>query len=713
MILIIAYSPFYLRSMRKILLLLCFISTISVGFSQHLQCGTDQFVQEQISNNVEQEDLIYSVPEDVLNYNDSKHGKKAVVTIPVVFHVIHEYGPENISKAQILDQMRILNEDFRRRNADTSITRAIFKSIAVDCEIEFKLATKDPNGGCTDGITRTVSTLTNGGDEAAKKLIIWDQSRYLNIWVVKTIGRAANILGYAVLPTSGDKSGDGIILRASYVGSIGTGDPNYAGRTLTHEVGHYLGLWHPFQNSGEDDDCGTSNCQRSGDWICDTPPVLKESFGCNTSSNTCTNDSPDLPDQIENFMDYADGKCANMFTKDQRTRMLGYLSNTGNFGRSSHVSSATATSTGINITNPCAPKPDFHVVGRQGVICEGKSVQFEDLSWNGVVVDRVWTFEGGSPSSSTFSSPTVTYNTPGKYKVTLKTTNAQGSAEITKTEFIEVQGDVAELASPFLETFESPFSEFTWKKEVIGNYGWQRLNNVGYDKTYASVCNIDENTSSGSQYTLTSPNFDLSLHKDLSPLLSFRTAYSMRKSGSAGERVVVYGSDDCGDTWKVLKSLIGITSLSSTNQFIPDWTPSSNSDWKLQVIELAQYGFENSTNLLIRFEVTSNAGNSVFIDDVNVDRNVLSTDDVSMIDHRFNLIPNPSTGSFKVEHNSVFDPIHIDVIDVLGQKLQTLKIETQANGQVQQEISIDRSGIYFIRVSSKNLDYTKKIIITD
>jgi len=257
---------------------------------------------------------------------------------------------------------------------------------------------------------------------------------------------------------------------------------------------------------------------------------------------------------------------------------------------------------------------------------------------------------------------------------------------------------VAELASPFLETFESPFSEFTWKKEVIGNYGWQRLNNVGYDKTYASVCNIDENTSSGSQYTLTSPNFDLSLHKDLSPLLSFRTAYSMRKSGSAGERVVVYGSDDCGDTWKVLKSLIGITSLSSTNQFIPDWTPSSNSDWKLQVIELAQYGFENSTNLLIRFEVTSNAGNSVFIDDVNVDRNVLSTDDVSMIDHRFNLIPNPSTGSFKVEHNSVFDPIHIDVIDVLGQKLQTLKIETQANGQVQQEISIDRSGIYFIRV---------------
>lgn len=683
------------------------------AFAQQLHCGTDQFVEAQIAANKEDAEAIYSVPEEVLQYNDLKHGKKAVVTIPVVFHVIHEYGPENISKAQILDQMRILNEDFRRQNADTSNTRSIFKSIAVDCEIEFKLATKDPQGNCTDGITRTVSSLTNGGDEDAKKLIIWDQSRYLNVWVVKTIGRAANILGYAVLPTSNDKSGDGIIVRAAYVGSIGTADPDYAGRTLTHEVGHYLGLWHPFQNAGENDDCGTSNCQRSGDWICDTPPVLNASFGCNTSRNSCTNDAPDLLDQIENFMDYADGKCANMFTRDQRTRMLGYLSNTGTFGRASHVSASTASSTGINITNPCAPKPDFHVIGRQAIICEGKSVQFEDLSWNGEVVDRVWTFEGGSPSSSTFQNPTVTYNAPGKYKVTLKVTNAQGSGEITKTEFIEVQGDVAELASPFLETFESPYSEFTWNKEIVGNYGWQRLNNIGYNKSYASVCNIDEKTSVGSQYSLISPNFDLSLHKDLSPLLSFRTAYSMRESGSAGERVVVYGSDDCGETWKVLKSLIGITTLSSTNQFIPDWTPSSNSDWRLQVIELSQYGFENSTNLLVRFEVTSNAGNSVFIDDVNVDRNVLSTENTTLMNAGFALIPNPSTGNFQVSIDAIYEPINIEVIDILGQKLQTLNIEASPNGQIQQEIRIDRSGMYFIRVFNDTVDYTQKISITD
>ena len=136
--------------------------------------------------------------------------------------------------------MRVLNEDFMRLNPDTVDTRDIFKGVAANCNIQFKLATTDPYGNCTDGITRTVSPLTNGGDEDAKKLIDWDRKKYLNVWVVKSIGRAANILGYARLPTSRDKVGDGIIILSDYVGTIGTGNSNYMGRTLTHEIGHGL-----------------------------------------------------------------------------------------------------------------------------------------------------------------------------------------------------------------------------------------------------------------------------------------------------------------------------------------------------------------------------------------------------------------------------------------------------------------------------------------
>lgn len=705
--------------MKNIALLLSLIFAGQIGFAQQYSCGTDKYHEELRQNNpvyqAAYEQHLKELTEIGENPVKERLSKKAVVTIPIVFHIIHEYGEENISKEQILDQMRILNEDFRRLNADTSKTRAIFKDVAVDCEIEFKLATKDPEGNCTDGITRTVSSLTNGGDEDVKDLIRWNYRQYLNVWVIDHIGRSGDdgtiVAGYSRFPTATSESEDGIVINHAFVGSIGTSNSSRAGRTLTHEIGHWLGLFHPFQNSGWSDDCGTTNCLTSGDRVCDTPPVLSASFGCPTDNNTCTNDSPDLPDQIENFMDYANGSCTNMFTKGQKDVMDYYLSRTQYRGQ--NVSAATISATGINVSNPCAPKADFHVVGRNTVICQGGSLEFEDLSWNGDIVDRVWTFEGGSPSTSTFRNPTVAYNQPGTYKVTLKVINDQGNSEVTKTEFITVQKEVADLASPFRETFESEWSEFTWSREEDGDNGWKRLTGNGYDQSYAAVCAINSETSGGMQYNMYSPNFDLSAHKSLSPVLSFRAAYSMRESGSAGERLVMYGSDDCGQTWKVLRSLIGITTLKSKDGYNPGWAPTSNSDWKVHSVALDQYGFENSTNLILRFEVTSNSGNAVYLDDINVDRNVLSTPDFYTSNIGFSVAPNPSSGDFEVRVNEIYEPINIEVTDLLGQKLQTLNISNINNGQVRTGLTIHGSGVYFVRIYNDHINSTKRIIISE
>ncbi|MBO6515909.1 MAG: T9SS type A sorting domain-containing protein [Bacteroidia bacterium] len=705
--------------MRKILVLITAITCSLNVFSQRVTCGTDGYHKDLIERHpayqTAYEEYLKELTAVAQQDVKASHGKKAVVTIPVVFHVIHEYGPENISKAQILDQMRTLNEDFRRLNADTTNTRDIFKSIAVDTEIEFKLATKDEDGNCTDGITRTVSPLTNGGDEQVKDLINWDYRKYLNVWVINHVGRAgANggiVAGYSRFPFQTSAAEDGIVINHSFVGSIGTSDATRAGRTLTHEVGHWLGLRHPFQDSGVNPDCGTSNCQTSGDRVCDTPPVLEASFGCPGETNSCTIDSPDRPDQTENYMDYADGRCTNMFTAGQKSVMDFYLGR--NEYRGQNVSASAASATGINISNPCAPKADFHVVSRNTTICQKASIEFEDLSWNGDVVDRIWTFEGGSPSSSTFPNPTVAYNTSGKFKVTLKVTNSKGSTEISKTEFITVNKEVADLSSPFIETFESPYSEFTWNKEYDGEFGWQRLDNEGHGGGFASVCAINSETPVNAQYSLISPNFDLSLHKDLSPILSFRAAYSMRATGSAGERLVIYGSDDCGNSWRVLRSLIGITTLKSVDGNNPGWRPNSPADWKLHAIDLAQYGFENSTSLVLRFEVTSNAGNSIFLDDVNVDRNVLSTRELAESLHAFSLVPNPSSGKFEVRLSNVFEPIHIEVLDILGQKLQTLDSKPSGNGEIQHPIWLNESGIYFVRIKGSTIDSTKRIIVSD
>ena len=691
------------------LVLLSFLASFSYG--QHRHCGTDEYEQEQMSKDPNY--TPYYLPgavQTAIDKRNSSHAKaEDIIYIPVVFHVIHEYGPENISKAQIEDQMRVLNEDFMRLNPDTVDTRDIFKGVAANCNIQFKLATTDPYGNCTDGITRTVSPLTNGGDEDAKKLIDWDRKKYLNVWVVKSIGRAANILGYARLPTSRDKVGDGIIILSDYVGTIGTGNSNYMGRTLTHEIGHWLGLWHPFQNAGEADDCGTTNCRNSGDWICDTPPVLNASFGCDRNRNSCQVFNPDLPDQIENFMDYADGRCANMFTEDQKDRMRSYLANTDTmFGRGG---TAFAENASIFTSRTCAPVADFHVVGRNTSICQGSSLAFENLSWNGDIVDRVWTFEGGSPSSSTFNNPTVRYNTPGTYKVSLRVSNGSGTNTIEKTEFITVYPAVSEVTSPYYEDFDNEWAPFTWKYDVDGNYGWRHEKTSGFENSDAIVCRIDDDTPDGVQYSVTSQNIDLDLHKDANPILSFRTAYSMRATGGAGERLVVYGSDDCGQTWSVLKAFIGVTSLSSTGSQIPDWEPSSASDWRLQTVNLAQNGFENSRNLLIRFEVTSAAGNSVFIDDVNVDRNVLSTRNPSMLNNVLRVTPNPSDGEITVSVDGLNQDINIEITNALGQKIQSLKLEANG-GVIQERITLPASGMYLVRMFNQNIDHTNRFIVT-
>lgn len=233
----------------------------------------------------------------------------SVIRIPVVMHIIHNSGNENISKAQIESQIRILNEDYRK------IANTNGDGQGVDTRYEFFLAQKDPNGNCTDGIERIQSTLTQHSTTDAaqlKALSQWDPTRYLNFWVVDDI--AGGVLGYATFPTalSTNPALDGIVCADDFVGDMGTaGTGQYGfGRTATHEVGHWLGLYHTFQGG-----CG-NNCATTGDEVCDTPPVDAPNFGCPTGHSSCG----DL-DQIDNYMDYTDDLCMSRFTQGQTDRM--------------------------------------------------------------------------------------------------------------------------------------------------------------------------------------------------------------------------------------------------------------------------------------------------------------------------------------------------------------------------------------------------------
>ena len=253
---------------------------------------------------------------------DSARARAAfdVITIPVVVHVVYNTNAENISDAQIESQIRILNEDYRKQNADISKIPEPFKSLAADAKIEFKLAVRDPDGNPTNGITRTftrersfdsfsnpVKFNSTGGKDA------WSRDKYLNMWVCDLSG---GLLGYAQFP-GGPAATDGVVMDYQYFGDIGTATlPFDKGRTATHEVGHWLNLRHIWG-----DDWGS--CAGS-DEVPDTPNQADANYGRpNFPHITCGNGPHG--DMFMNYMDYVDDEAMFMFSVGQVARMRATL----------------------------------------------------------------------------------------------------------------------------------------------------------------------------------------------------------------------------------------------------------------------------------------------------------------------------------------------------------------------------------------------------
>ena len=241
---------------------------ISDLFAQQTQywCGTDKHHVELMKSNPEYRKSRESSEQQWRRFVQenpvfSKTTGAPVFTIPVVFHVIHNYGPENISKDRILTEMEYLNKSFQNMWADSVNINPPFKPSLADCQIEFKLAQIDPWGNCTDGITRTVSDYTYGQDNLVKGLIKWPSNKYMNVWVVADIANAG-VAAYATYPANNNPN-DGIVTRYSFVGAQSS---NYNERVLTHEVGHWLNLPHTW---GSTNDPGLPQNCSNDDFVAD------------------------------------------------------------------------------------------------------------------------------------------------------------------------------------------------------------------------------------------------------------------------------------------------------------------------------------------------------------------------------------------------------------------------------------------------------------
>lgn len=209
-----------------------------------------------------------------------RNDDSTVYTIPIVFHIIHRYGSENIPDANVINQVAILNRDFRKKNADTLTVVPEFIPLIADAKIEFKLATLDPDGNCTNGINHYYSHEVNQGDDYSK-LHQWDRDKYLNVWVVD--GMEDGVAGYAYYPdaTVGFLAfADGIIILNNYIGSLSPSSA-FNSRALTHEIGHWLALSHTWGSTNDP----TVACGNDG--IADTPETKGHNNCSNRYDNTC------------------------------------------------------------------------------------------------------------------------------------------------------------------------------------------------------------------------------------------------------------------------------------------------------------------------------------------------------------------------------------------------------------------------------------------
>lgn len=610
-------------------------------------------------------------------------------TIPVVFHVLHEGGPENISDAQILDALSILNRDYQLQNADANDVVADYQGMPADIEIEFKLAKRDDDGNCTNGITRTQSPASSSGDGETQVSVVqnaqgdWPGNKYLNIFIVLDAGGAA---GYTYNPSWGVGTGmdNGIIILHNYIGSIGTGN-TFRSRALTHEVGHWLNLKHPW--GGSNDPGLPGNCSID-DGVNDTPNTIGWTT-CDLTGTTCDGNL----DNVENYMEYS--YCSKMFTPGQKARMHAAL-NSSVGGRINVVSSNNLNETGVNEPDQLC-EVNFEADNTE--ICQGSSVTFTDLSffaissWN-------WSFPGGTPATSTDQNPTVVYNTPGEYEVTLTASDGTNSETETKTAFIRVL-PTSGLPTAIEEGFENTSSPSTnvWFTKSPSN-DWQVTSSAGASSSKSLKLN-NYGQDGGNVHTITSNTIDLSASGPL--LISFDYAYKEYQT-SDNESLKVYASNDCGDTWNVIRVYQG--SQFGSGQLASSFTP-TNEDWIRENIENLASSYLVS-NFRLKFEFTSEGSNNFYIDNLFIGRTSVSIDDMTRSSSKIKIYPNPSKGKFLITHLE-HQYQTISVTDMNGRIIKNISVKDL--NQTNVDLSHYEKGVYLIQLKGDQKTDVRKIIL--
>jgi len=642
------------------------------------------------------------------NYEESlklHQGKTAAFqyTIPVVFHVLHTNGPENVSDAVLINALAQVNRDFAREGSDTGTIYPTFKSLYINSDIVFMLAHKDPGGNCTNGIVHYFNTNTNWVQSAFPYPYTWDPTKYLNIYIVKEICQTAPncstsggvIVGYTYKPGTWPAGSprDAIVYNYQYLTGI-------QARMLSHEIGHWLNLSHTWGNTNNPGvSCGD-------DGIPDTPPT-KGFFS--TCPNSAVGSGCSSPENVENIMDYS--SCPKMFTIGQTNAMRSALASSVS-GRNNLSTSANLIATGVNDTSTC--HPIAYGYPASFTVCTGSPLTVTDKSFNGPVASRTWAATGGATISNPSASvTTITFSNFGVQTVSLTTCNFAGCS--TYTFSVNVLDGTPNVTNSYMESFEgSTSAPPNWTViNPTGGTTWQVYTGGGASGTNAMFINGSLQPP-GAQDILETPSYDFLNNPGAT--FTFKYAYA-QKTSSHQDKLIVQASADCGGSWTNVYQPSASTMASgsggvTSTPFYP--TPSQFKLYNL-TSNPAFNPFKTKPNVKIRFvfqeDATNGFGNNFFLDDVNFST-VSGVNELTQ-SIGFNVSPIPTNNVFNIRFIlSDASDIQYQLSDILGKTILKSNKQKMETGEhtIDVNISYLPEGIYFLQFEVNGQKIVRKII---
>ncbi len=771
---------------------LCFAGKTMAQETTHQPCFTDELHKKQIALHPElvqieadyEKQITEALKHIDLNkaarttFTDQSGNESFWYDIPVVVHVIHDFGGEYVSDNTIFNAVRDWNTVYAKQNSDTSEVILPFKGNIPNSHtryignprIRIHLATMDPNGNPSTGITRHRSYLTYSAGEMAK-YDDWANNSYVNIWVINQMSAAnGQAAAYAHLPpdVSFIPFWDGIITLSSYLGTD---------KTINHEMGHMFNLYHPWGSTNNPAvACGDDN-------VDDTPPTMGHNTpGCQyslpSSNQNSTYDTAcatnyfkiytdatghdslvNYPDttNAQNIMDYT--YCSRMFTYGQVQRMHAAL-NSSVGGRNNLWDTANLIATGVldastllYIPKPdLKPIPDFSATRTASAYKDkvnyftfpGINVTFKNQSWRDTVTALAWTFSNGAsaPTSTSLGSVITYFTQPGWVDITMKATgNHTGDTTVEWKNAIFVADSVGVNASTYVQNWQPGDDIAKWPSFNYYNneFRWKWDSTVGYDDHYCmkytgfdtrlnlSTFNIPH---TGSPYgdfdDLFSVPVDLSSYTDTCNI-DFYTAAASRSASSldVNDSLEIDYTVNSGVTWTKL-TVLAKSNLVNRGAMAEEFFPTSSLDWAAKTVGIPAAARKALTVFRFRylpgvanlvdpyFGQPYSSGNDFYMDRIHFSRIPADVDMVKLANAEVVIVPNPTGGdAYVVVKDADNETAKVIVTDLTGKVVYSTS-EQMTGSEVRilvPHATISVAGMYLVTVTTGSQSQTKKLVV--